>query len=329
MDLKNILHNHEATRTWLTYLEQMDDPRVLITLPSADELPQVLLGLAVPHEDIDPLIALLPTFERAADARWVLERAAQTLVQHMGQVEGPPWFPPMPDELGVFGRYFFVFVYVAVLPYTRAYHQERGIPDDIARATLADLGRQMAVYRQRHGTGGLNAPFWPMNHFTGKLYALGRLQFERARLGNSSGQGVAQAGLPYGPGDHILSVHIPAFFGPLSPTACDASFARAKPFFAQHFPEQPYEIAMCWSWLLDEQLADYLPADSNIVRFGRRFTPAYTPKPNNQDTLSFVFNTTETNLDALPQRTRLERIVVEHIRAGRSWHGGVGWTHLP
>ena len=53
--------------------------------------------------------------------------------------------------------------------------------------------------------------------------------------------------------------------------ACDASFAWAPRFFARHFPEDDYRVATCGSWLLDEQLAEYLPETSNIVQFQRRF----------------------------------------------------------
>ena len=127
----------------------------------------------------------------------------------------------------------------------------------------------------------------------------------------------------------MLSVHIPAFFGALSPKACDASFARARGFFERHFPDESYEIAVCHSWLLDPQLATYLSPESNIVQFAQRFTPTHTPDPNNNDTLLFVFGKTQEYLDTLPQNTRIERIVVEHIRAGKTWHGGAGWMRLP
>ncbi len=55
------------------------------------------------------------------------------------------------------GRYFAAYVFVAALPYTRAYHRERGIPAETTRHTLADLGRNMASHRRRHGTGGVRA----------------------------------------------------------------------------------------------------------------------------------------------------------------------------
>ena len=77
------------------------------------------------------------------------------------------------------GPYVAVCVFVAALPRTRAYHHERGVPADVSRRTLADLGRNMAFHRRRRGRGGVEVPQWLTRHFRGELYQLGRLQFER------------------------------------------------------------------------------------------------------------------------------------------------------
>jgi hypothetical protein len=190
------------------------------------------------------------------------------------------------------------------------------------------------VHRKRRGSGGLDHPHWPTLHFRGVLYQLGRLQFQRAQLGGRTGRGVAAAGQPYTTGDPALAVHIPDFYGRLSPEACDASFEQARAFFARHFPAERYAIATCHSWLLDERLAEYLPADSNIVRFQQRFWPAYAPDADDTTILRYVFGYTGTTvpspalLAAFPQHTALERAVVHHLQSGRHWRGGAGWLLL-
>jgi len=133
--------------------------------------------------------------------------------------------------------------------------------------------------------------------------------------------------LPYGPRDPVLSVHIPQFAGPLSPQACDAAFARTKEFFARHFAED-YHIATCNSWLLDEQLAEHLPDNSNIIQFQRRFHSAYRPDDADADAMLFVFGRPGAELDQLPRQTTLQRAIIDHQKAGRHWHGGVGWLLL-
>lgn len=341
--LRRLLHEGGQTRAWLADLERQERVGALdldVALPAAEDLPAVLLDLAVPHEDIDALVALRPSRQRSPAIWWLLERCVQALVGELGVISrpvGPEWFPRLPERLGELSRYFYVFVFVAALPRARAYHRARGVPDEVSRLTLADLGRNMAVHRRRRGVGGLAEPYWLRLHFRGLLYQLGRLQFERARLGGRTGRGIATAGMPYTTGDPALAVHVPACYGPLTPEVCNASFARARAFFARHFPDERYAVAICHSWLLDEQLAEYLP-EGNIVRFQRRFRHAYRPEPSPfPSILRFVFGLddrpdgiapTQEELGALPRRTALERAVVDHLKAGRCWRGGAGWVLL-
>src|SRR5262249_8402423 len=139
-------------------------------------------------------------------------------------------------------------------------------------------------------------------------YQLGRLQFERRVT--SRGEGA-------------LGIHIPET-GPMTVAGCDESIAWAHDFFPKHFPEETPVVATCSSWLLDPQLADYLPAASNVVKFQPRFTSRGT-QPDNESICRFVFHDRTPDLDAVPQKTTLQRAIVEHIRAGGSWQSGSGY----
>ncbi|MEO3867704.1 acyltransferase domain-containing protein [Nonomuraea sp. B12E4] len=305
MNVKELLKDHPA---WLEHLESRDG--IDLALPA--DLPSALLRLAVPHEDVNAVVAARP--EPGGPLWWLAERCVHSLVSTMGSLDGPPPFPALPG----LGPYFYVYVYLATLPHTRRYHRELGIPEEVSWATFADLGRNMAVHRKRHGTGGLHAPHWFMLHARGLLYELGRLQFNRGRFG-----GTGVAGVPAERGDMALDVHVPDFRGPLSPEACDASFEQARRFFPRHFPQEDYRVVTCMSWLLDEQLAGYLPADSNIVAFQRRFHPL--DRFEGGDMLSFVFGAAAADPARLPRRTRLERAVADHLAAGGTWYGRLGW----
>lgn len=307
MDVKALLRDHPA---WLDHLESVDGPD--LALP--DDLTSELLRLAVPHEDIGPVLAARP--ERGTGAWWLAERCVRSLVATMGDLDGPPRFVPLPE----LGPYFYVYVHLAALPYTRAYHRRLGVPEEVSYATFTDLGRNMAVHRKRHGAPGLHAPDWFMLHARGLLYALGRLQFNRAALGRVAGEAVRTAGLPAGPGAPSLGVHVPGFLGPLTPEECDASFARARRFFPRHFPDDKPIVMTCGSWLLNDDLARRLPDDSNIVAFQRRFRLA--GRFDDSEMLAFVYGA---DAAALPRRTRLERAVAEHVAAGGTCHGGIGW----
>lgn len=327
--LLEALRADERLAEWLRDLESEVHARVKAPLPDADELPDVLLDLSVPHEDINELVALRARLGRDEGAMTLLERCVARFVRDMGEI-GKGWEPPVfPPSTGTLGRFFHVYVFVAALPYVRAYHRERGIPEEVSRRTLADLGRHMAVHRRRRGTGGLLFPWWLALHFHGELFQLGRLQFQRALLGQRTGRAVAAAGLRWGPGDHCLSLHIPDFRGPLTPSACERSLALARSFFAEHYPDERHEIAVCHSWLLDPQLKRYLPADSNIIRFQDRFELAYEETtPDDGVPVGFVFGDPELPVQDLPRRNSVERAVVDHLRSGGHWYGGHGWFPL-
>ncbi|WP_425247814.1 acyltransferase domain-containing protein [Streptomyces sp. NEAU-NA10] len=298
-------------------------------LPDRDELAEVLLDLGVPHQDIDEPVRLSHRVVGDPETLRFLEEAVAGLVEGMGGIRGTVDVPDLPGASGALARFFPLYVFVAALPYVRAHHRERGIPEEVSRRTLADVGRGVAWYRRWHGTGGLLSPRWLSLHFHGELYQLGRLQFQRDRVGRWTSHSPAAAGLAVGPDEPALSLHVPDFMGPLSSEACDRSLTRAREFFARHYPEEPHAVATCASWLLDPELKRYLPADSNIVRFQERFQVSQVPEePEDSTPVRFVFGTTDIPLDRLPRRSVLERAVVDHLREGGHWYVASGWFAL-
>ncbi|MEH0422440.1 acyltransferase domain-containing protein [Streptomyces sp. B21-083] len=317
-------------------------------LPDADDLPEILLDLAVPHEDINELVALRSLLTRDPAAMRLLEECVEGLVRNMGEVGGAaPWPDGRIAELftgraegrvdgrvdgasAALGRYFAVYVYVAALSRVRAHHHALGVPSEVSRRTLADVGRNMAAHRRRHGRGGAQAPWWLRLHFHGELFQLGRLQFQRARVGERAAGLLAATGLALDADAMCLSVHIPDFHGPLSAAACDRSLDLALDFFARHFPGERYTVGVCHSWLLDPQLKRYLGADSNIVRFQERFRIApEAGEPADTEPVQFVFGDPDLPVAELPRRTTVERAVGDHLRAGGHWYIGHGWFPLP
>jgi hypothetical protein len=310
-----------------------------VRVPRGVRLAETLVDLAVPYAQTNDVLAAAERVARDPAACALLAGAVAEFADAMGVVGGGPGGGPRlgPDldalagEAGdVAGPWFALLVLAAVRPYTAAYHRRLGVPEDVTRRTLADVGRHMAVHARRHGTPGLANTRWLARHFRGVLYQLGRLQFEMTRLGGRTGRALAEAGVADGPGSPVLAVHIPDFSGPLDAAACDASFARAAEFFPRHFPGgAAYSVATCHSWLLDPQWAEYLGADSRILAFQRRFTPAWAvEEPDDATTLAFVFGDPEVDPGRVVARSAVERAVVRHLAAGRHWYGGNGWVRV-
>jgi len=224
-----------------------------------------------------------------------LAAAVAKLRRDLGTLDGRADWPADSGALPL-------YAYLTILPEVLAWHAARGIPREVSQATMRQLGSRVR-------DGEIVRPYWFDRHFRGSIYRLGRLQFDRTTRH----------------GEPILDIHVPGD-GPLTPEAVGESLAAARPFFARHFPAEEYKRAFCTSWLLDPQLVEYLPADSNIVRFQRLFTPETVVSQADEEVITFVFDLPP---DAqLPRRTRLERAITDHLAEGKHWHHVAGWVSL-
>jgi hypothetical protein len=251
-----------------------------------------------------------------------IETTADGIAQTLGQRNVRPRLAEPPDGADPF---YFAHVCLALLPAVRRYHRDRGIPDEISWATLSALASNLARHRRIYGIGGLDGPQWVVRVYRGLVYRLGRLVFERTELGPQ----VAAVRPGYGAADPALGVHIPPA-GPLTPELSDDAFGQVVPFFARHFPEDVLTVAHCRSWLLDPQLADYLPDTSNLVRFARRFRPLGDGDAGDSAIVRWIFEVPNpAELDTLAPSTTLERAVLGHLQAGHHWRVRLGWLELP
>jgi hypothetical protein len=262
-------------------------------IPTDEQAATLLRRFRVAEIDVHGVLAARPTdLER-------LERCREELIAGIGGTGLIRGWPEPPDP------YFYVWVFLSVVPELTEYHKSRGIPEDATTEILAELGSQMANRRSMYGSGGLHTYEWMTAHFRGVIYRTGRLLFERIT-----------------DGEPALGVHIPR--GKLTPQLCDESFVAAKEFFATHYPDEPYKYATCTSWVLDPQLEEYLPPDSNIVQFARRFTlePIGDRRPEDDETVHAIFAKRRTA--DLPRNTTLERAVLRHLDSGRHWYYRTG-----
>ncbi len=295
-------------------------------MPSPGEVPFLFERLGIAGADASDLTRARPSPDRTPEMWWLLERCHRCIVADLGGTSDlAPW-PALPRSLGAPGRFFYACVFLAAVPDIRRWHRQHNIGNETSWATLADLGRHLAVNRRLYGEGGLASPMWLRAHFRGALYQLGRLQFCRSRISYEPAIG-KRLGVPFSHGDRALDIHIPEQ-GPLAPAACDRSLRWARDFFPRHFSAERYQVAICTSWLLDHQLANYLEPDSNIIRFQRRFNLLPGGVDGDEDVLMFVFRRVAASLDELPQRTSLERAVVGHLKGGRHWKVRTGWLDL-
>lgn len=328
-DVQHRLRLPGRTATWLRSIARPPDA-VEPVLPDDAGAAEMLARLGV--DNPAETLAARPDRATSPELWWVLDRIYQEMVATMGHAAPSDGFfgwPPITDKPDAVARHLYVWLFLATVPLVRRYHAEHGVPDDVSWESLSCLGSAMAEARRLSGASGLDGVWSPPLAFRGALYPVGRLTFERIK---PVADGSDFPPLP--PGTCAIGTHIPATT-PLEPRACDASFASARDFVVNHFPDRPAAF-ICHSWLLDPQLAEYLHAESNLVRFQRRFTlaPNQFESSDNQ-ILRFVFErrnehreVAEDVLAELPQDTTLQRAYVTHLRSGRHWHARTGWAPL-
>lgn len=297
-----------------------------VVLPSDEGVGQLCGRLGIERVDRDSLLVARPDAGRQPELWWVLNCSYRLLLAQMGQRRrGNPAWAALPDETGSVGRHLFVWAFLAAVPHVRDYHATIGLSDAESWDSLRALGEELALSRRLTGRAGLDATWGLPMVFTGVGVRLGRLAFEREpRRTDGDANDLLRAG------ESVLNTHVPASGEALSDAACDASFDRAVEV-AEQFPEKVVGFA-CHSWLMDQQLAEYLPASSNIMRFQSRFSRFGERVEADWAPLENVFHrrfdgadVPASLLDELPQRTTLERAVVSHLRRGGHWYNQTGW----
>jgi GNAT domain-containint protein/N-acyltransferase family protein len=316
---------------WLQMLEQIGPPANGLPEPSPEDLDTVHIE---PTDRSDVLVAAQDLYD-SPEWRWLLERAYHSVQMDVGDAEGMRPMPNLPVDRGTPARCFWIVVLLCAVRDIRAWHRAQAVPDDISRDTLADLGRHTRLYYQRNKHVGLDTQWWISLAFRGGLFGIGRLQYAPYHLLTGPAgplfwyddAAAGARGHGFQRGDPVLGLHIPDS-GPLTPSVCVDSFQRAQTFFRDHFREYADAVVTCTSWLLDEQLQQYLEPDSNIVLFQRRFELIPGTRDSDASAFHFVFGSTPDAIDQLQPRTRLERAVVQHVRDGGHWRMRTGWLRL-
>ena len=212
-------------------------------------------------------------------------------------------------------RNFLSFLYFCEA--LKAKYEELGIGNDILMDTLRDLLRWTDVWSDLKGELYLGELLWLSFHMRGTLFHLGTLQFAMGKAHyDCPDKGLTK-------GDPVIEVHIPAGTD-ISKEQCDRSFALAKAFFAEHFPEYEYRYFTCHSWMLGSTLNELLNPESKILAFQKRFDVVH--EDESEDIIRFVFrwDATREALTSLEATTGLMRRVKERALAGETFYASLG-----
>lgn len=195
----------------------------------------------------------------------------------------------------------------------------KGIPESILIDTLQEIRRHSQNYYKYNKKIGLNQIKWAGTVLSGRLYCLGRLEFEMKTTKKAWEKGGIS------PGDPVIGLHIPHTGGSMSDGEVEKSLNLAKEFFPKYFPDFDYKYYMCQSWLLDPTLRQLLPPESNIVKFLNRFDITETHESTSGLGIIFGSGTTYENVLKKSPQTSLQKAAYDHIKNGGKLLDGFGF----
>lgn len=223
----------------------------------------------------------------------------------------------------------------AFLPTVYDRYQKKKISDTVFYDTMTDIKIWIDDHKARTGEDGLFELNWIMHHMNLSIFKIGRLQYQKCIWYFKPTK--TRDGVKLNFGDKILNMHIPRG-EKLDYDECVKSVDMAQEFFKEFFPDFPNNKYMCFSWLLYPGNKNFMPADSNILKFQSMYeilVEKEEPQPpylwlygvklknadlmkNKKETGSYGF------IDQLPQKSSLQKSTIEYIKNGGTLGEGIG-----
>lgn len=204
-----------------------------------------------------------------------------------------------------------LYLYVRFAMDAYEWYQKEGIADEVYFLTMRDIAIWADAYEKKNGCPGLRELGWINLSIKGKLFRLGRLQFEPKVLTEE----IKAAGKSYPKGMKVLNVHIPED-GKLSTDACGEAFDKAEEFFGSGrcgLEAGWHYTYICESWLLSPVLKNFLDEESNIIAFQNRFE-VYDVVYDFRQAEERVFGEILEDIEKYPENTRLQKGLKEWLR---------------
>ncbi len=230
-----------------------------------------------------------------------------------------------------------VFLFISAESLYKRY-QKSNINDEIFYSSVKDIKCKIDECVFAKGYIGTFIPHWFIRLFNMERFNIGRFQYEPSVIEKEI---TTKSGIKIEKGTKVILMHIPSGEGPITDEVRFESYKKAYDFYKHYdfqnkiyYPEKEIDsdyitdgkiIFTCHSWLLFERHREFLPENSNILRFMKDFyiyENYETEKPENiwriygkDDSLSF---------EELPEDTSLKRAYKNWLLSGNKTGGGVG-----
>lgn len=207
------------------------------------------------------------------------------------------------EKTGVKGSIGSLLFFLSLCPAAKNFYDKKGLGRALYLDTFYDLTMKAAECKKLQGIWGTTTSWF------GRFFDLTRFKFSRLEF---EGYEISFDYMNFKKGDKGVNIHIPED-GPLCRDQCLASYRMASEFY--HKLQKDGKILfMCSSWLLAEEIAEFMPAQSNILKFAADFDIISVRKEKGFPDGWRVFGADYTKSpDQLPRSTSLQRGYADYL----------------
>lgn len=208
---------------------------------------------------------------------------------------------------------------IALTKILRRYYEEKNVSFEIWRDSVADMKYKLMECRAVYGEWGTFSKDWFRCLFDMTRFGFGALQFHKTKFHYEYNHN----GITLTPDSTVIAVHIPRTGKPLDRNSVNNAYQRARAFF-ESWLGTPV-VFVCHSWMLFPKLEEVLSPQSNLLAFAKDYDVFdYGEYADYEETWRIFDKRFTPELETLPQKTSLQRAVLEWIKQGEKFGWGYG-----
>lgn len=217
-----------------------------------------------------------------------------------------------------------LFFLIAAAEELHAVYKSNGLSDELFWNSIADLRYKYKECVDCKEVHGIFVGWWELGFYDLTRFALGRYQYDTGAEFDLD-EYTTSAGITVKKGEKVLNFHIPSSGIPLTDEVRLDSFKQAYEFFKDFRREDGLIIFVCNSWLIYKGYREFLPTNSNILKFIDDFEIVESHANDNfGDAWRIFAKYADLPPEKWPEDTSLRKAFKESILNGKKTGSGYG-----
>lgn len=203
-------------------------------------------------------------------------------------------------------------------------YENNGLSDELFWDSIADLRYKYKECVDCKEVHGIFVGWWELGFYDLTRFALGRYQYDTGAVFDLD-EYTTSAGITVKKGDKVLNFHIPSSGIPLTDEVRLNSLKQAYRYFKDFRRDDGLMIFVCNSWLIYEGYHEFLPSNSNILKFINDFEIIKSSANDNFGDAWRVFaKYADLPPEEWPEDTSLRKAFKNNILKGKKTGSGYG-----